>query len=80
VKNIVQSGVENPGNDNEIKKMQMMQLAQMNGTLRPQDIIFRWKSGLAGSAEYEAPTLTSQITCTRCGGGGHIASDCKVDL
>lgn len=41
VKSIVQSGVENPGNDNEIKKMQMMQLAQMNGTLRPQDIIFR---------------------------------------
>lgn len=80
VKSIVQSGIENPGNDNEIKKMQMMQLAQMNGTLRPQDIIFRWKTGLAGSAEYEAPTLTSQITCTRCGGGGHIASDCKVDL
>ena len=42
--------------------------------------VYRWKSGLAGSAEYEAPTLTSQITCTRCGGGGHIASDCKVDL
>ncbi|XP_065897643.1 splicing factor 1-like isoform X2 [Dysidea avara] len=80
VKSIVQSGVENPGNENEIKKMQMMQLAQMNGTLRPQDIIFRWKSGLQGSAEYEAPSLTSQITCTRCGGGGHIASDCKIDL
>jgi len=43
VKSIVQSGIENPGNDNEIKKMQMMQLAQMNGTLRPQDIIFRFE-------------------------------------
>ena len=44
------------------------------------NVVHRWKTGLAGSAEYEAPTLTSQITCTRCGGGGHIASDCKIDL
>ena len=44
------------------------------------NVTYRWKTGLAGSAEYEAPTLTSQITCTRCGGGGHIESDCKVDL
>ena len=24
--------------------------------------------------------MTSNIICTRCGGGGHIASDCKADL
>ena len=24
--------------------------------------------------------MTQMVTCQRCGGGGHLASDCQVDL
>ena len=24
--------------------------------------------------------VTQMVTCSRCGGGGHLASDCQVDL
>ena len=28
----------------------------------------------------EQKNVVSNIICTRCGGGGHIASDCKTDM
>ena len=48
IKAIVQSGIDVPGNENEIKKMQLMQLAELNGTFKPIDVL-RWAwLGLGG--------------------------------
>ena len=39
VHSIIKSGIENPGNENDLKRMQMMQLAELNGTFRPLDVL-----------------------------------------
>ena len=39
IKAIIQSGIDVPGNENEIKKMQLMQLAELNGTFKPIDVL-----------------------------------------
>ena len=39
IKAIIQSGIDVPGNENEIKKMQLMQLAELNGTFKPVDLL-----------------------------------------
>ena len=77
----------------------MMQLAELNGTFKPLDvlrlvvgavailiplIVTRCRNcGSSAHKTWECPeqqNITSNIICARCGGGGHIASDCKVDL
>jgi splicing factor 1 len=83
IKAIIQSGIDVPGNENEIKKMQLMQLAELNGTFKPIDVL---RCNNCGSSEHrtwqcsEQMNITSSIICTRCGGGGHIAQDCKVNM
>ena len=39
IKNIIQSGIDVPGNDNDLKKLQLQQLAELNGTFKPLDIL-----------------------------------------
>ena len=41
IKKIIQSGIDNPGNDNELKQLQLQQLAELNGTFKPIDVL-RW--------------------------------------
>ena len=39
--------------------------------------------GSTAHRSWECPeqlNVTSSVICSRCGGGGHIASDCMVDL
>ena len=39
IKAIIQSGIDVPGNDNDLKKLQLQQLAELNGTFKPLDIL-----------------------------------------
>ena len=39
IKKIIQSGIDNPGNDNELKQLQLQQLAELNGTFKPIDVL-----------------------------------------
>ena len=67
----VKTAVETPNGENDLRKLQLMELAKMNGTLRENAF-----SGMAWLKE-ENQTLTNQTVCTVCGGRGHLASDCK---
>eukprot|EP00731_Ephydatia_muelleri_P010361 Em0005g947a len=83
IKKIIQSGIDNPGNDNELKQLQLQQLAELNGTFKPIDVLRCRNCGSPGHRSWECSeqkNVVSNIICTRCGGGGHIASDCKTDI
>ncbi|KAM9302270.1 splicing factor 1 [Gastrophryne carolinensis] len=72
IRNILKQGIETPEDQNDLRKMQLRELARLNGTLREDDnrILRPWQST-------ETRTVTNTTLCTKCGGAGHIASDCK---
>ncbi|NXD47045.1 SF01 factor, partial [Copsychus sechellarum] len=65
-------GIETPEDQNDLRKMPPRELARLNGTLREDDnrILRPWQST-------ETRTPPNTTVCTKCGGAGHIASDCK---
>jgi len=83
VTEIVKEGIECPDAANELRRNQLRELAELNGTLIDEEII---KCKNCGSAEHrhwectEVQNVTSQITCNKCGGYGHVATDCRVNL
>ncbi|NP_001080780.1 splicing factor 1 S homeolog [Xenopus laevis] len=72
IRNILKQGIETPEDQNDLRKMQLRELARLNGTLREDDnrILRPWQSS-------EPRSITNTTLCTKCGGAGHIASDCK---
>uniref|UniRef100_A0A8C9HY11 Splicing factor 1 n=1 Tax=Piliocolobus tephrosceles TaxID=591936 RepID=A0A8C9HY11_9PRIM len=72
IRNILKEGIETPEDQNDLRKMQLRELARLNGTLREDDnrILRPWRSS-------ETRNITNTTVCTKCGGAGHIASDCK---
>ncbi|KAM4018518.1 splicing factor 1-like [Anomaloglossus baeobatrachus] len=71
VRNILRQGIEVPEDQNDLRKMQLRELARLNGTLHDDDRILRpWQNT-------ESRSITNTTLCTKCGGAGHIASDCK---
>ena len=42
-------------------------------------VVHRWKYD-AETQEIEQSIITNQVKCTKCGGIGHLATDCKVDM
>ncbi|EPQ06499.1 Splicing factor 1 [Myotis brandtii] len=72
IRNILKQVIETPEDQNDLRKMQLRELARLNGTLREDDnrILRPWQSS-------ETRSITNTTVCTKCGGAGHIASDCK---
>ncbi|GAA6109556.1 splicing factor 1 isoform X2 [Tachysurus ichikawai] len=72
IRNILKQGIETPEDQNDLRKMQLRELARLNGTLREDDnrILRPWQNS-------EPRSITNTTLCTKCGGAGHIASDCK---
>ncbi|XP_028658977.1 splicing factor 1 [Erpetoichthys calabaricus] len=72
IRNILKQGIETPEDQNDLRKMQLRELARLNGTLREDDnrILRPWQSS-------EPRSITNTTVCTKCGGAGHISSDCK---
>lgn len=72
-----------PDGQNELRKLQLRELAVLNGTLRPEDILNSARCSNCGSDQHkswecpDAPNVTANIVCSVCGGGGHLARDCK---
>lgn len=66
-----------------MRKLQLRELAVLNGTLRPEDIINSARCSNCGSDQHktwecpEQANVTATIVCSICGGGGHLARDCK---
>jgi len=79
IKEIVRQAIEVPENQNNLRKTQLRQLAMLNGTLRENDS----RCNNCGSAIHkswqcpERPNITNRISCSNCGGIGHLLRDCK---
>ncbi|XP_055384706.1 splicing factor 1 isoform X2 [Condylostylus longicornis] len=80
IKDVIRQGIEVPQGHNDLRRMQLRELAQLNGTLRETDII---RCANCGSTEHKTwlcpdkPNITNNIVCTSCGGAGHISKDCR---
>lgn len=80
IKDVIRQGIEVPEGHNDLRRMQLRELAQLNGTLRESDCP---RCNNCGSTEHkswvcpERQNVTNNIVCTACGGIGHIAKDCR---
>lgn len=80
--NIVCKAVTSPEGQNDLKRGQLRELAELNGTLR-EDSRPCPMCGLQGHKKYECPnkeTFAQQITCRRCGQQGHATIDCIMTV
>ncbi|EFP03875.1 CRE-SFA-1 protein [Caenorhabditis remanei] len=82
IKSVIAEATALPDN-NELRKLQLRELALLNGTFRPEDLANGARCSNCGSDEHkswecpDAPNVTNQIKCINCGAFGHISKDCK---
>lgn len=80
IKDVIRQGIEVPEGHNDLRRMQLRELAQLNGTLREMD---GPRCTNCGSNEHKTwlcpdkPNITNNIVCSSCGGAGHIVKDCR---
>lgn len=79
---VVVKAVTSPEGQNDLKRGQLRELAELNGILRednrPCPIC-----GLQGHRRYECPnmeTFAQKVICRRCGQPGHVTIDCPSQL
>ena len=78
---VIQQGVEVPEGSNELRKMQLRELALLNGTLREDGMA---KCTNCGATDHKAwqcqdkANVTNNVMCGACGGVGHTTGDCKA--
>lgn len=80
IKEIIRQGVEVPENQNDLRRMQLRELALLNGTLRESDGPRCSNCGSTAHRSWQCPdkpNVTNNVVCTNCNGVGHIAKDCK---
>lgn len=72
IQEIIKQGIEQPEEENDLRKLQLMELAKLNGTLR-EDLMPRERAWLRP----ENQNITNTTICNKCGGRGHLAQDCR---
>ncbi|VDM70339.1 unnamed protein product, partial [Strongylus vulgaris] len=83
IRSIIAEATAIPDGQNELRKLQLRELALLNGTLRPEDLASGARCSNCGSDEHktwecpDAPNVTAKVVCMACGCAGHIARDCK---
>lgn len=81
IKEVIRQGVEVPEGQNDLRRMQLRELAQLNGTLREHDAARCANCSATDHKTWlcpDKPNVTSAIVCSSCGGAGHIARDCRA--
>ncbi|PAA69979.1 hypothetical protein BOX15_Mlig024025g1 [Macrostomum lignano] len=73
IRAIIKQGIEQPEENNELRRKQLRELALFNGTLREDEGLAKLRQ-LAEASDI----ITNQIVCTNCGGAGHLAKDCRA--
>ncbi|KRZ54239.1 Splicing factor 1 [Trichinella nativa] len=84
VSEIIRQALEVPESQNELRKLQLRELALLNGTLRGDELALTGiKCTNCGASTHKSwecpdrPNVTANVFCTACGAAGHIARDCK---
>ncbi|XP_035227096.1 splicing factor 1-like isoform X2 [Stegodyphus dumicola] len=80
IKEIIRQGVEVPEGQNDLRRMQLRELALLNGTLRENDGPRCTNCGATTHRSWQCPdkpNVTNNVICTNCGSAGHIAKDCR---
>lgn len=79
IKEIIRQGVETPEDQNHLRRMQLRELALLNGTLREDATLQCSNCGASTHKTWMCPdkqNVTASILCSNCGAAGHIARDC----
>lgn len=80
IKDIIKQGIEMPESQNDLRKMQLRELALLNGTLREGEGPKCSNCGATSHRTWhcpDKPNITNSVVCTVCGSAGHISKDCK---
>ena len=79
INNVIKTGIECPEGQNDLKRNQLRELAELNGTLRDDDNQRCTNCGSETHRHWQCPekkNVTNSAVCHKCGGVGHIARDC----
>ena len=79
INKIIETATSVPEGQNELKRLQLRELASLNGTLRDEESQVCNNCGAAGHRRFECPeqrNFTANLVCRICNGVGHIARDC----
>lgn len=83
IRDIINSALQVPDGQNHLRQLQLRELALLNGTLRPEDLLAGNRCSNCGASDHktwecsEAANITAGTICMRCGAAGHISRDCK---
>lgn len=80
IEEVIRQGIEVPENQNNLRKMQLRELALLNGTLRENDGPRCTNCGSSAHRSWQCPdkpNVTNNVVCNNCGARGHISKDCK---